>query len=333
MPSYTIKHITRYSYAAEVIDGANQIMLYPLPDERLQVNRHEVSVSSDSGTRQRTPIDTYVDAFGNTVGVFTVLEPHTVLVIESTAVVTTHPIQFPMDEQPADLQWQDLRSRQLDPAFIDFLAHEDFKSLADVQNTLRQLISHTEKPLKNALVLSEYVFDHFEYRQGVTNVETPAEDIWQLKAGVCQDFAHILLALLRQAGIPARYVSGYVCPSTVAGAAEVRGVGATHAWVEAYIPFYGWLGLDPTNNCIVNDGHVRMAVGRNFPDCTPVKGTYKGIGTHKLHVSVQISSASPVQAEPPTLVPAPVYAVPDLEMPANSFRLHLEYQQRQQQQQ
>ncbi|OON69684.1 transglutaminase domain-containing protein [Hymenobacter sp. CRA2] len=330
MPSYTIKHVTRYSYAAEVIDGANQIMLYPLADERLQVARHEVCVSSDAGTLKGTPIDTYVDAFGNTVGVFTLLEPHTVLVIESSAHVTTQPIQFPMDEEPAERQWQDLHSRQFDPAFIDFLTHEEFKSLADVQATLRQLTSEAEKPLKNALLLSEYVFDHFEYRQGVTNVETPAEDIWQLKAGVCQDFAHILLALLRQIGIPARYVSGYVCPKKEEGEAEVRGIGATHAWVEAYIPFYGWLGLDPTNNTIVNDGHVRMAVGRNFPDCTPVKGTYKGIGTHKLHVSVQIEYAKPEKSEAPSLAPAPVYQVPDPEMPANSFRL---YQQQMQQQQ
>jgi transglutaminase-like putative cysteine protease len=329
MPSYTIKHITRYSYAAEVVDGANQIMLYPLSDERLQVARHEVCVSSDSGNRHGPPIDTYVDAFGNTVGVFTVLEPHTVLVIESSAEVTTHPIQFPMDEQPAEQQWQDLRSRQCDPAFIDFLAPEDFKSLMDVKTTLSRLTSPAEKPLKNALLLSEYVFDNFEYRQGVTNVETPAEDIWHLKAGVCQDFAHILLALLREVGIPARYVSGYVCPKKEEGEAQVRGIGATHAWVEAYIPFYGWLGLDPTNNTIVNDGHVRMAIGRNFPDCTPVKGTYKGIGTHKLHVSVHIDYANPIQAEPLALVPAPLYEVPDPEMPANSFRLYQEQQQQQ----
>jgi transglutaminase-like putative cysteine protease len=329
MASYTIKHLTRYSYTGEVIDGANQLMLYPLADERLQVARHEVCVSSDAGTRLRTPIDTYMDAFGNAVGVFTVLEPHTVLVIESTAEVTTHPIQFPMDEQSAEQQWLDLRSRQFDPAFIDFLAPVKFKSLADVEATLKQLTSELEKPLKNALVLSEYVFDHFEYRQGVTNVETPAEDIWQLKAGVCQDFAHILLALLRQVGIPARYVSGYVCPKKAQDAADVRGLGATHAWVEAYIPFYGWLGLDPTNNTIVNDGHVRMAIGRHFPDCTPVKGTYKGLGTHKLHVSVQIDSVDAVQSEAPTLAPAPLYKVPDPEMPANSFRLYQEQQQQQ----
>ena len=96
--------------------------------------------------------------------------------------------------------------------------------------------------------------------KGITNVETTLDEAWKLKAGVCQDFAHILLVMLRMLSIPARYVSGYICPNKNG----MRGEGATHAWVEAYIPFYGWLGFDPTNNCFVNDLHVRLAVGRNF---------------------------------------------------------------------
>ena len=329
MPSYTLKHITRYTYAAEVIDCANQVMLYPLADERLEVARHEVCVSNDSGSKQDIVVDTYIDCFGNTVGMFTVLQPHTVLAIESTADVTTHPILFPMDEESAELQWQDLRQRQQDPAFIDFLNPEDAKLEIDLSNTLRQVVNYGDKPLKNALVLSEYVHDNFDYKQGVTNVETPVKEIWRLKTGVCQDFAHMLLAMLRLVGIPARYVSGYVCPNEEG----VRGYGATHAWVEAYIPFYGWLGLDPTNNCIVNDGHVRVAIGRNFRDCTPAKGTYKGISSHKLEVSVHIESNTPNQPAAPALAPAPTYEVPDPERPVNSYRRYVELQLQHQQQQ
>ncbi|MBK9383194.1 MAG: enoyl-CoA hydratase/isomerase family protein [Chitinophagaceae bacterium] len=108
------------------------------------------------------------------------------------------------------------------------------------------------------------------------------------ETGVCQDFAHILLVMLRYVGIPARYVSGYICPKNH----ELRGEGATHAWVEAYIPFHGWMGFDPTNNCIVSDRHVKLAIGRSFTDCTPVKGTYKGSSEHKLEVSVVINNSS-----------------------------------------
>ncbi len=110
-------------------------------------------------------------------------------------------------------------------------------------------------------------------------------EIWDLKAGVCQDFAHILLLMLRLLGIPSRYVSGYVCPKD----SSLRGEGATHAWAEAYIPYYGWLGIDPTNNCVVNDLHVRLAIGRNFSDCSPMKGTYKGTAKQTLEVGVSVS--------------------------------------------
>src|SRR5207248_9977980 len=105
-----------------------------------------------------------------------------------------------------------------------------------------------------------------------------------LTAGVCQDFADILMVMLRLLKIPARYVSGYRCTNS----STMRGEGATHAWAEAYIPDYGWLGIDPTNNCIANETHVRLAVGRNFSDCSPVKGVFKGASDHNLEVSVAV---------------------------------------------
>ena len=140
-------------------------------------------------------------------------------------------------------------------------------------------------PLEAARQLRTYVFDHFKYIKGITTVETTLDEVWKLKAGVCQDFAHILLVFLRQIRIPARYVSGYICPNSNG----MRGEGATHAWIEAFIPFNGWVGLDPTNNCEADDLHVRLAVGRNFSDCSPVKGTYKGAAGQQLEVGVSVS--------------------------------------------
>jgi transglutaminase-like putative cysteine protease len=129
-----------------------------------------------------------------------------------------------------------------------------------------------DTPYHTALKFCKYVYKNFEYIKGVTTVETTLDEIWGLKAGVCQDFAHLLMVMLRLVGIPARYVSGYICPNKDG----LRGDWATHAWAEAYLPGYGWLGIDPTNNCIANENHVRLAVGRNFSDCSPVKGVYKG---------------------------------------------------------
>ncbi|SNR44664.1 MULTISPECIES: transglutaminase domain-containing protein [Hymenobacter] len=323
MPSYTIKHLTRYTYAAPVIDCANQLMIYPLEDERLEVKRHEVVVSSDP------ELAFFTDYFGNKIGVFTIIKPHNELLIESNLEVITSPIQFPMDEEAAEQQWHHLASLHQDAAFIDFLTPDPSPLQQEIYEVLQSVTDQHEKPLKNALVLSEYVYDHFQYEQGVTNVETPTEEIWRLRAGVCQDFAHMLLYMLRLTGIPARYVSGYVCPKQEG----MRGTGATHAWVEAYIPFYGWLGLDPTNNCIVNDGHVRMALGRHFSDCTPIKGTYKGTGAHTLTVSVHIENGEADTQEP--LFEEPVYVqeakVPIV--PVNSYRKYVTWEQQQQQQQ
>jgi transglutaminase-like putative cysteine protease len=127
-------------------------------------------------------------------------------------------------------------------------------------------------------------------------------------------------------GIPARYVSGYICPKNQ----ELRGEGATHAWVEAYIPFYGWLGLDPTNNCIVSDRHVRLAIGRNFSDCTPVKGTYKGSSEHTLEVSVMIENGHIKTKEEIEETPTYSYTSKNPGMTNNSYRHYLEMQQQQQ---
>ncbi len=323
MPSYKIKHLTRYSYTSTVIDCVNQIMLYPIADDKLVVKHHEIHISHDPD------LEVFLDYFGNRVGVFSVVKPHKELTIESIAEIITNPIQFPMDEYPAADQWKNLEEIRHDFAFMDFLTEEPFASHDIMKAILDQVVDLNEKPLKNALVLSEYVYDNFSYERGVTSVETPMQEIWDLKAGVCQDFAHILLVMLRMYGIPARYVSGYICPKEEG----VRGEGATHAWVEAYIPFYGWLGLDPTNNTIVNDGHVRIALGRNFNDCTPVKGTYKGSGEHTLEVTVNIENGNPKKNEEASTRPAYVYEVKNPAVPSNSYRRYLQMQQEQQQQQ
>jgi transglutaminase-like putative cysteine protease len=323
MPSYKIKHLTRYAYAAPVIDCANQLMIYPLEDDRLEVKSQTVTISLNP------EIAFFTDYFGNQVGVFTVIKPHSELVIDSTLDVVTTPILFPMDEEPAEQQWQHLTNIRHDAAFMDFLDPHTSPLHEEIRVVLKDVVNANDKPLKNALVLSEYVYANLQYEQGVTNVETPTEEIWRLKAGVCQDFAHLLLFLLRLNGIPARYVSGYVCPKEEG----VRGAGATHAWVEAYIPFYGWLGLDPTNNCIVNDGHVRMAIGRQFADCTPIKGTYKGTGAHTLTVSVHIENGTPLKADHDPETPVYVREAQEPVAPVNSYRKYITWAQQQQQQQ
>jgi transglutaminase-like putative cysteine protease len=134
--------------------------------------------------------------------------------------------------------------------------------------------------------------------------------------------------MLRILCIPARYVSGYVCPHD----SSLRGEGATHAWVEVYIPFYGWLGIDPTNNCVVNDLHVRLAIGRSFNDCSPVKGTYKGTAKQTLEVGVSVSheDGSIAKQQASILTPLVVNALITDDDDGNSYRRYMQMVQQQQ---
>jgi transglutaminase-like putative cysteine protease len=279
MPKFKIRHITKYSYEVPVRESANQVILYPVKDIHQEVLHHHILVSGD------VPIETHYDYFGNKVGTFTHSKPHKDLVIDSQVIVVTKPRELPNDTVSSEKQWEELSKIRTQFQFIDFLKHETFEESDEIAQVVDIGRTKIRTPLATASHLCSYVFDSFTYKKGITTVESTFDEVWKIKTGVCQDFAHVLVFLLQMVDIPARYVSGYIC----SGKAGMRGEGATHAWVEAYIPFFGWLGFDPTNNCVVNDNHVRLAVGRNFSDCSPVKGTYRGTSEHTLEVAVSVS--------------------------------------------
>jgi transglutaminase-like putative cysteine protease len=322
MTSYHIKHITRYSYASPVIDCANQIMLYPVQDAQQVLKKHELTIS------HKPELEEFTDYFGNRVGIFSVIQPITELTIESDIEIEVAQTELPEIKYSVKEQWDQLNVSREQFPYMDFMMLENFQHENEVAELINQLVDKSIPPFDTSRLLSKYVYDNFEYRKGVTTAETEAEEIWRLKAGVCQDFAHILLVMLRMVGIPARYVSGYICPKNH----ELRGEGATHAWVEVCVPFYGWMGLDPTNNCIAGDRHVRLAIGRHFTDCTPVKGTYKGSSEHTLEVSVVIENEHLKKEEDKKNTQAPVftYKTKNAAPRANSYRRYLEMQQQQQ---
>lgn len=278
MPKFNIRHLTKYTYTAAAVDSANEIMLYPMNDDLQEVLSHQVIITGNP--------DVYIhkDYYGNNVGSFSFAEPHLELLIDSLLEVETKKAPAVADDIPASEQWKLLYAVSHQPPYIDFLKQETFQAIPEVMTLIDSIKKANATPLQAAVNLSEYVFNNFSYIKGVTTVETTLDEIWELKSGVCQDFAHMLLVMLRQLFIPARYVSGYVCPNKNG----MRGEGATHAWVEAWIPETGWVGIDPTNNCLVNDLHVRLAIGRSFSDCSPVKGTYKGAADHTLEVAVSV---------------------------------------------
>lgn len=321
MPEFNIKHQTLYTYPGYVHNSANKIILYPIKDNFQDVQKHEINISGDP------EVYIHKDYYGNDIGNFTLREPHYYLEILSIVKVITKPRLLPHDNIFSTDNWTELeRLRRISP-YIDYLTTAYFDSEAAIKRIVTSLNESDYTPFKTCQRFCRYVFENFEYIPGITNVETTPDEIWKLKAGVCQDFAHILLVMLRQVNIPARYVSGYICPNRNG----MRGEGATHAWVEAYIPHYGWLGLDPTNNTIVNDLHVRLAVGRNFTDCSPVKGIYKGQPEHKLEVSVSVSYDGEEVIKP--AIAAPVYLKTSDDTFVNSFKAYQEIMEQQQQQQ
>jgi transglutaminase-like putative cysteine protease len=325
MPEFKIQHITKYSYDNLVRDSANKIILFPIVDIYQDVLNHDLNITG------HPQIDTYVDYYGNEVGSFTYTEPHNMLVINSQVSVNTHPRPLPTDAVDSVTQWDELYSIKYIVPYIDFLKQEYFEGLSELFPIVEGERQTNDTPYRAALKFTEYVYKNFEYIKGVTTVETTLDEIWALKAGVCQDFAHILMVMLRLVGIPARYVSGYICPNRDG----MRGEGATHAWAEAYLPGYGWLGLDPTNNCVANEMHVRLAVGRNFSDCSPVKGVYKGSARHILEVSVSVGYQDetylPQEKDIFTVSTFPV-AEPKT-VSRNSYERYMEIIQQQQQQQ
>ncbi len=317
MATFFIKHITKYSYSSPVIDGATLTRLHPINDDHQKVISHLISITNNPF------IETFIDFFNNRVGTFMVTEPHDELSIISDIEIITSERLFPDDSVDVEAQWLELETIKNNPDFIDFTKHKTFSGTEDISNFILEKMLKTKSPFKAVLELCEYVHTNFEYKSGITNVNTPLEEAWELKAGVCQDFTNVLLKMVKILGIPARYVSGYICPNDDI----TRGEGATHAWVEAYIPFYGWLGIDPTNNAIANENHVRLAVGRNYDDCSPVKGVFKGKVEAELQVKVEVNtvkSKALYETKLNTIVS---------ETSSNSYQRNLEVMQQHQQQQ
>ena len=265
MPIYKIQHITRYEYDAPIIDSTNQIKIYPYPSSDQRVIQHDVSITKDP------TVQVHTDYWGNKSGVFTVTEPHWEMTIDSRLVIEV------LDDYEPDLT--PLIAIQL----LDYAMPDQGGSL----DKIREILDFCPEKISDEAIAdwgNRYVFENFKYEKGITTIETTVDEILRHGKGVCQDFAHVLLQLMRAAGIPARYVSGYICPNKNG----LRGEGATHAWVEVWLQGLGWKGIDPTNNIWTTTNHIRLAVGRDFKDCTPAKGTFKGMANQKLTVFVSV---------------------------------------------
>lgn len=277
MPIFKIHHITKYEYDRPVKESMNNIMIYPFQSADQEVLQHELLITD------KPEVYTYIDYWGNKTGTFNVLRPHRELVIESKLLIRTllpETVSVPFNTYGKDVEavaYNDLHLLELERV-----------SYIKALKQMKQYVAAINQSGKDIRTIVEdtcrFIFTDFTYIKGITTIETTVDEILEKKAGVCQDFAHVMLELLRMMGIPSRYVSGYICPNKNG----MRGEGATHAWVEAFIPGFGWAGIDPTNNVWATNHHVRLAVGRDFADCTPVKGSFKGPARQSLSVYVSV---------------------------------------------
>lgn len=278
MPVFKIQHITKYKYDRPVRESANQIKIFSFNKPGQEILSHEIVITDEPN------INKFTDYWSNTVGFFTVSRPHEELIIDSRLIAKTTFQEI--DETLSTISDWKLLADEISTNIIllDLAQKEKIKSQEKIQLILDHITFDECSPLEAAKKYSQFIFENFKYVKGITNVETRVDEILEFRSGVCQDFAHVLLQLLRTIGIPSRYVSGYICPNKNG----MRGEGATHAWIDAYIPKLGWIGLDPTNNCFANEHHIQLAVGRDFSDCTPIKGTFKGPANHELMVYVSV---------------------------------------------
>jgi transglutaminase-like putative cysteine protease len=279
---YRIRHRTSYTYASPVFESFNEVRLQPL------VCATQSLLDFDLRIEPPATVIAFQDYYGNAVHDFGVAYLHDELVIEATSDVVTYaradePLTGEVYTQPDASP--PLEALAADAAiqndFAEFLGTSAFIVLGVESNAIaRQLVANEPSPsaLRFLDLAAEAVRERLEYRVGTTTVHSSVAEVLAGGAGVCQDFAHVLISLCRHVGLPARYVSGYL-----GGVPEAV---ASHAWIEAYVPPYGWLGVDSTLGTHCTGQHVKIGVGRDYADVAVLRGTYQGGGRAELEVRV-----------------------------------------------
>jgi transglutaminase-like putative cysteine protease len=285
---YKIVHRTTYKYKYPVSVGTHVACLKPRALPHHQLFRNELRIRPRPATRTDR-----VDFFGNMLCFFTVREPHRELVVEARSEVimdgntkpSSHP-KLPWEEVAKAIQ-NDRSPEGLEAYQFVFespriRARPEFGAYA-LQSFL------PGRPWPEALLdLTARIHKDFRFDSKTTTVRTPTEEVFKKRRGVCQDFAHLQIACLRSLNLPARYVSGYLRTYPPPGQPRLVGVDASHAWVSAYCPGFGWLDVDPTNNVVPSNGHVTLAWGRDYGDVSPLRGLILGGGAHSLTVGVDM---------------------------------------------
>jgi transglutaminase-like putative cysteine protease len=316
--AYSVKHITTFRYHPAVRESVMELRMQPRTDFRQRVLSFSLDVFP------RAHMTTYRDFYGNAVHNFDIPEKQNRIELTAQAIVDVLPARVWQPEDAND--WIALDARVAETDYWEMLLPSQYAKPTEQLEKLAAELELTRRgnPYDLLAELNGKLYERFDYVPNSTSVNSPIDDALRTRSGVCQDFAHIMITLVRQLKIPCRYVSGYLYHEDKSQ--DRSPAGATHAWVEAYLGDLGWVAFDPTNNLTGCDRHIRVAVGRDYSDVPPTRGVYKGEAESELSVLVTVL---PVDAPEPEELP-PTTVVRSKPLSPESLA---ESQQQQQQQQ
>ena len=281
---FNVVHTTAYEYSAPAVESFTELRVRPRQSNLQNVISHVTEVTPHA------PLDEFTDYYGNTVECLSVPFRHRTLSVTSRSTVETFPHKDAISgldlsvSEAVRLNWS--MRRQL----FDYLMPSEHAPITpQLEEMSRELLPSDGSFAGTILGLNSYIHKNFAYMPGVTEIRTPLSVVLEKRQGVCQDFAHLMIALIRCAGLPARYVSGYIETYAPGDARALTGAAASHAWVEVYLPSGLWLGLDPTNEIMEGERHVQLGVGRDYGDVSPLRGVFKGAERQQLSVVVTVS--------------------------------------------
>ena len=285
---YNVEHETRYAYTAPVSQSWQLARLTPraLPWQTLISHELQIEPKADERRDER-------DSFGNMVTHFALHGAHRVLSVRMNCRVEV----LPRPELPVDahITWEAVRDvirrepprGDLEPASMS--EPTPLVPLSDAACAYAAASFARGRPWYDAVFdLMQRIHADFEFEPGATTVSTSVDEVLYQRSGVCQDFAHLMLACLRGMGLPARYVSGYLLTDPKPGEARLMGVDASHAWVAAYSPLHGWVEFDPTNNQLADQRYITLTWGADFADVVPLRGVIFGGGDQRMDVEVSV---------------------------------------------
>ncbi|MGH9539601.1 MAG: transglutaminase family protein [Terriglobales bacterium] len=294
---YSIKHLTKFHYASPVSESVMEARMHPRSEGNQRCLTFHLAVSP------RCRVFAYRDHVGNNIHHFDIPGQHSYLVIVAESLLDVQPALEIPESLPADAWAEADAMVQMGDYWEMLLPSEFAEPTAQLLELATQLgVCRRDDPLTLLRELNQRLYEHFDYVPKSTKVDSPIDHAIESRQGVCQDFAHIMIALVRSLRIPCRYVSGYLYRRAQDHDRSV--VDATHAWVEAFLPPLGWVGFDPTNCLLAGDRHIRTAIGRDYADVPPTRGIFRGHTASDLSVAVRVT-ASEFAPELDQVLPVP----------------------------